>query len=80
VAGNQAARLGNEAGTRSFRETFCVMGGFTDNEEDRSVEQILDELAPLRSCKRATLNRPWTLVLRAVVIVALVLVFAIWCQ
>ena len=54
-----------------------MVGSSPENEEDRSVEQILDEIAPLRSRKLVSVNRPWTVMLRVVVIVSLLVAFAI---
>jgi hypothetical protein len=55
-----------------------IMGSPPQNAEDRSVEQILNEVVPLRSRKLALVSRPWTLVLIVVVIVCLIAGFAIY--
>jgi hypothetical protein len=53
-----------------------VMGSPEQDEEARTVEQILDQVAPLRSGKRVSVNRPWTLVLIIALVVAIVGLFA----
>jgi hypothetical protein len=55
-----------------------IMGSPPKNEEDRSVEEILNEVVPLRLRKRALVSRPWTLVLIVVVIACVIAGFAIY--
>ena len=55
---------------------FCSVD--TTPQEDRSVEEILDEAAPQRSLKRVFMKSPWTLSLIRVLFVSLVVGLAIY--
>jgi hypothetical protein len=67
----------NTAITSGVEDLCFTMGSPPQDEEDRCVEQILDELVPLGSTKLISLSGPWTFVLRLLFIVSLLGLFAI---
>ncbi len=69
--------IGVNTAITSGAQDLCLNDGRPPHsEEARSVEQILAEVAPLRSLKPNSGNRPWTITLRLVVIVSLLVVIA----
>jgi hypothetical protein len=86
AAGNSGGRPLDSRGTvigvntaiTSSAQDLCPNDGRPPHsEEARSVEQILAEVAPLRSLKHNSVNSPWTITLRLVVIVSLLAVIAV---